>query len=144
MQTVGYVCPETEAEARGTYEEIGPAARTISREVALALGFDESEYAERMSSEVVGTTRDAVFGALLRVHTDTMDGFETWREEHQGWDVRMEGSEPVEHVAWHPAPVTDSVVATTYQDEREAAVATLRRIAWGSVYRPVLRPEDEE
>jgi hypothetical protein len=41
----------------------------------------------------------------------------------------------VERVVWHVPPFADAAVAATFQDERDAAVATLRRQAFGRCYR---------
>ena len=48
------------------------------------------------------------------------------------------GSEHVDNVVWHEARIADTVLAATYQDERGAAVETLRRQALGRVYRDVV------
>jgi hypothetical protein len=52
------------------------------------------------------------------------------------------GSPNVDRVAWHAAPFADEAVATTFQNEREAAVGTLRRQAFSRLYRP--RFSDEQ
>lgn len=143
MQTAGYVLPETEDEARELYEELGPMAQELTREVALAMDFDRDEYDDRVTSDVVETARDALFGSLLVVTTGEADAFEALCEQapYVEYDVHLEGSEQVDHVAWHASPFRESIVAATYQDERSAAVSTLRRIAWGRLYRPLFRPD---
>lgn len=144
METVGFVMPETEAEAHELHEYLAAPAREVVREVALAIGLDAEEYTERVTEAVHATGRDALFGSLLVVTTGEREAFERWRERgpYGHFDLHVEGSEHVDHVAWHAAPCVDRMVAATYQDEREAAVATLRRIAWGRVYRPLLAPTD--
>lgn len=143
MKTVGYVLPETEAEAADIHAELGPAAREVVREVAVSMGFERDEYAERVTGDVVATGRDAIFGSLLVVTTGTREEFAAWRERppYEGYEVMLEGSDAVDHVAWHASPMAGVLIAATYQDEREAAVATLRRIAWGRLYQDVLVDE---
>lgn len=141
MKTVGFVCPDTEAKARTTYEELGLVAQTVVREVAIAMGIDQAEYADRMTSDVIETARDAIFASLLTVNVADRDRFDQWQAEDQyaQYDVHLEGSEHVEQIVWHAASVDEQIVAATFQDERDAAIATLRGIAWGRVYRPCLR-----
>ncbi len=52
--------------------------------------------------------------------------------------MTVNGSDSVDNVVWHVAPFADRVVAATFQEERDAAVGTLRRQAFGSVYREVV------
>jgi hypothetical protein len=52
--------------------------------------------------------------------------------------VHVEGSDNVDNVAWHVAPAAETVVAATYQQKEEAAIATLQRIAFGRVYRDIV------
>ncbi|MFB6199128.1 MAG: DUF5809 family protein, partial [Halobacteriaceae archaeon] len=67
----------------------------------------------------------------------TRTEYQTWRDDYDG-EIHETGSENVDMVAWHRAPSTESAVATTFHEEREAAVATLRRQAWGKIYRDLL------
>jgi hypothetical protein len=46
------------------------------------------------------------------------------------------GSGDVDRVVWHAAPFAGEVVAATFQNERDAAVGTLRRQAFTRGYRP--------
>jgi hypothetical protein len=126
--------PETLADAREAYESVGPAAQTVVRETATAMDFDAEEYRERVTSDVVETARDALFASLLVVHVADRDGFADWRADADV-DVTLLGSEDVDNVVWHVAPVADAALAATYQDERDAAVATCRRAAFGRLYR---------
>lgn len=144
MRTEGFLAPETDDEARAIYEDLGPAAQEVTRAVALAIGLDADEYRESVDEEVIGTTREALFGSLLAVRTGDREAFDDWLEspEAADLDVTVEGSENVAHVAWHAAPVADRVLAATYADERAAAIATLRRMAWGRIYRERLLDED--
>jgi len=53
-------------------------------------------------------------------------------------DLTVFGSEDVDNVVWHAPPFADAAIAATFQDERDAAVATLRRQAFGRLYRDAL------
>ncbi|HKJ57909.1 MAG TPA: DUF5809 family protein [Halobacteriales archaeon] len=139
MQTRGVFVPETEAEARERYERLGPVAQTVVRETAKGMAFDREEYDERVTPEVVARVHDALFASLLSVTVGTADEFEAWMDDHDG-DAVVVGSENVENVAWHAPPFADAVAAT-FQDEEDAAVETLRRQAFGRIYRDRLHGE---
>lgn len=140
METAGYVLPETETEARDIFEELEPAAEEVVGAIVRRLDIDPADRADIVTEDVYRTGHEALFGSLLVVTMGTMEEFEEWqsRAPYTDYDVDLEGSEHVDHVVWHATPVTETVIAATYQDERAAAVATLRRIAWGRVYRPML------
>lgn len=135
MRTEGVFAPETRDEARSEYETVGPAAQTVVRETAKAMAFDQEEYRDRVTSEVVETARDALFASLLTVHVGDRAEYETWCAEHPEYEVHEIGSGNVDHVVWHAAPATGQAVAATFQNEERAAIATLRRQAFGRVYR---------
>lgn len=135
MHTEGVFAPETVEEARAAYETAGPTAQTVVREVARAMSFDREEYNERIDSDVVGTARDAVFASLLEVHVGETDDFEDWCAAHPDYQVAKTGSENVSRIVWHPVPFDGTVVAATFENEEQAAVGTLRRQAFGGVYR---------
>ncbi|SMO32844.1 DUF5809 family protein [Halorubrum cibi] len=139
METRGVFAPATREEARERYEEVGPAARVIVRETAKAMEFDADEYGERVTSAVIETARDATFAELLAVHLAEREEYREWlaESEFDAEDVVELGSEHVDRVAWHPVPFADTVVATTFQDGPDAAASTLRRNAFGRVYRDV-------
>lgn len=137
METEGVFDPETLAEAREAYESVGPAAQTVVRETATAMEFDREEYHDRVTSDVVETARDALFASLLVVHVGDREAFEDWRADTDA-DVTLLGSEAVDRVVWHVARFADAAVAATFQDERDAAVATCRRGAFGRLYRDAL------
>jgi len=134
METEGVFDPETLAAAREAYESVGPAARTAVRETATAMDFDREEYETRVTSDVVETARDAIFASLLAVRVADCEAFDSWRADADV-DVTVLGSPDVDRVVWHVAPFADAAVAATFQAEREAAVATLRRQAFGRLYR---------
>ena len=135
METQGTFAPETIADAREAYEDVGPAAQTVVRETARAMEFDREEYRDRVTSDVVETARDALFASLLTVRVGTAEEFEDWCAERPAYEVRVEGSDSVDFVVWHAAPFAETIVAATFQNEEAAAVGTLRRQAFGRIYR---------
>lgn len=135
METEGVFAPETVEEARDAYESVGPAAQVVVRETAKAMDFDRDEYRERVTSEVVMTARDALFASLLVVSVGEREEYEAWCEDHPDYEVHEVGNENVDRVVWHVAPFAETVVAATFQHEQEAAVGTLRRQAFGRIYR---------
>ncbi|MEE6210958.1 DUF5809 family protein [Salarchaeum sp. III] len=139
METHGFLAPETEAAVRAAYEDVGPAAQNVTREVAKAMEFSKEEYGERVTGEVVETARDALFANLLQVFSGSCEEFEDWLEnEDAAYEVVENGSEEVEMVAWHVVPFADTVVTASYQNEPAAARGTLRRIVHGRFYRDAL------
>lgn len=138
MHTEGPFAPEDAAAARERYAALGTAAQEVTREVAKAMDFDGEEYDRRVTGEVVATARDALFASLLAVRVGDREDFEAWRADHPDYEVREAGSENVDRVTWHAAPAAGVAVAVTFQDEERAAVATLRRQSFGSVYRDLL------
>jgi hypothetical protein len=141
MERDGVFAPETAAAAREQYESVGPAAQVVVRETASAMGFDRTEYRDRVTSEVVETARDALFASLLAVQYGDREAFEAWCEDHPDAEVAVAGSDQVDNVVWHHARPVDRVLAATYQDEPVAAAGTLRRQAFGRVYRDLLEAE---
>lgn len=138
MHVEGLFAPASDAEAREQYEMLGPSAQTVVRETAKAMSFDREEYADRVTGEVVETARDALFASLLEVHVGSREEFDAAREEYAEFDISVAGSDNVDRVVWHIAPAAETVVAATFQNEEAAAVATLRRQAFGIVYRDLL------
>jgi hypothetical protein len=136
METAGTLAPETEREAREAFEAAGPTAQQVVREAARAMSFDREEYRERVTGEVVETARNVLFAERLAVRVGTHEEFEAWREDHPDYEVTELGSPDVERVVWHAAPFAGAAVAATFQNEREAAVGTLRRQAFSRLYRP--------
>lgn len=136
MHTDGWFLPESESEARERYEALGSTAQLVVRETTKAMEFDPEEYDERVTSAVVETARDVLFAEQLAVTVGTATEFERWQAER---DVEFEifGSENVDNVAWH-APPFDDGVAATFQEHGEAALGTLRRQAFGHIYRDVV------
>ena len=135
MHTRGLLAPAADGEIRARYDDLGLAAQVAVKESAKAMGFDADEYRERVTGEVVATGRDALFASLLRVHVGTRAEFDEWLAAHDDLEVVVEGNENVERVVWHHAPVAGTVLAATFQDEEDAAVATLQRMAFGRLYR---------
>ena len=141
MHTEGRFEPDTVADARATYDAVGPAARVVVRETTRAMAFDREEYDRRVTDEVVETARDALFASLLAVTVADRDAYERWRAEYDG-EVVETGSDAVDRVAWHAPSFADRAVAATFQDEPTAAAQTLRRQAFGRLYRPLLADGD--
>ncbi len=138
METEGTLRPETNADARAEYEALESTASEVVRAVIKAMSFDGDEYDERVTDDVFETAQDALFASELAVTVGTREEFEQWREE-TGYDVTEVGSENVDNVVWHGAPAADGAVAATFQDEPEAAVQTLRRQAFGQLYREIVK-----
>jgi hypothetical protein len=143
METHGVLAPETPAAVREAYAAVGPAAREVVKETAKAMGFDRTEYRDRVTGEVVETARDAAFASLLVVRDGTRGEFEDWHADHPDLTPRELGSPDVDRVVWHAAPAAGVVVAATYQSEPDAARSAVRRQAFGGVYRGLLADADE-
>lgn len=134
MEIEGTFTPETAAEARERYERLGPTAQVVVRAVTNAMAFDAEEYDRRVTAEVIETAREALFASTLSVRVGTRGEYEDWLGETDH-EVHEVGSEHVDHVVWHAPPFTGQAVAATFQDERRAAIQTLRRQAFGRLYR---------
>ncbi len=135
MHTDGRFSPTTEAAARERYEALGPTAQTVVREVATAMDFDKDEYDERVTSAVVERARNALFASSLEVSVGEREAFDDWRTAHSEYDVHVIGNENVPRVVWHAPAFAETAVAATFADEERAAVETLRRQAFGRLYR---------
>ena len=133
MDTEGNLSPESVGDARAAFDAAGPTAKQVVREAAKAMEFDREEYRDRVTSDVVETARDALFASLLTVTVADREAFDAWRAE-AAVEVSVLGSDEVERVVWHVAPFAEEALAATFQDERDAAVATLRRQAFGRLY----------
>lgn len=140
MDRVGFLSPSTASEARDAYEDLASAAGTVVREAATAMEFEREEFEERVTGDVVATAHEALFASLLSVAVGTREEFDDWRADADH-DVTVAGSDNVPNVVWHAPPFAGRAVAATYADEREAAVATLRRQAFGRIYSDVLVDE---
>jgi len=143
MHTEGLLEPETPTAARERYDALAATAGVVVREVARAMDLDGPEYDRRVTDDVVLTAQDAMFASLLRVHVGTHEAFDSFCADHGG-EVIQTGSEHVEGVVWHAPPFAETIVATTFQDAEDAAVATLRRQAYGRLYRDILETGADE
>ncbi len=141
MHTEGVFAPETAAAANELYAAVGPAAQTSVREVAKDMDFDSEEYEDRVTSSVVATAHEAIFASMLEVRVGSDAAFTDWCDDHPDYEREVIGSENVDRVVWHPVPFAETVVAATFQKREDAAVGTLRRQAFGSVYREVVTGE---
>jgi hypothetical protein len=137
MHTEGTLSPETVEEASDRYEQLGSTAQVVVKAVAKSMEFDREEYGERVTGDVVETAREAMFGEQLQVRVGTREEFDEWRETADH-GVEVLGADNVEHVAWHAPPFADEAVAATFQNEADAAVATLRRQAVARIYGDVV------
>jgi len=137
METEGQFSPTTAAAARDRYESLGSTAQVVVKEVAKAMGLDAAEYRERVTGEVVETARDVLFAESLSVTVGSRDEFDEWRADTD-CEVEVIGSDNVENVVWHAPEFAETAVAATYQSERDAAVGTLRRQAFGRIYGEVV------
>ena len=101
-------------------------------------GFDDDPDVRAVVVDGAGDAFSA--GVDLSEHGDheSEAAYEEW-VGRRGFDVSEFGSENVANVAWHGAPFAERVVATTFQDEPDAAVETCRRQALGEVYRDIVR-----
>lgn len=139
METQGQFAPATTAAVRDRYESLRPLARRLVREVAAAMELSAEEYEERVTDSVVETAREVLFASELTVHVGTRTEFETWLADRADDPAVVEvGSEHVDNVVWHHAAPVETVVAATYQNERTAAIESLRRQALGRCYRDVI------
>ena len=139
----GTAAPESWADAEDRYDSLGATAQSVVRETARAMEFDRAEYDDRVTSEVVETARQALFAETLAVRVADRGTFDAWREAYSG-DVRIAGSDNVSRVAWHVSPAADAAVAATFENEPDAAVGTVRRMAFNRLYRDRLAPEAAE
>jgi hypothetical protein len=137
METTGRLAPSDPDDARAAYEALATPASVVTKEVARALEIED--FQERVSAEVVATARDAIFASSLAVSVGTRAEFEDWRVEFDG-EVVEAGNENVENVVWHD--FESVAVAATFQNEQEAAVATVRRQAFNRLYRDLFYPEE--
>lgn len=125
--------PGSVEEVQHRYNSLGPAAQGVVREVARAMSFDTDEYNDRVTDDVIETAREALFASLLEVQVGTLEEFESWQSTDDREVVEL-GNKNVENAAWHAPAFSDTVVMATFQNEREAAVDTLRRQAFGRLY----------
>lgn len=137
METAGVYAPESTDTARERYAALEQTAEETVRAATRAMGFDSTEFERRVTDTVYRSAQDALFANLLAVRVGTRDEFDSWRGSYDG-NVTMLGSDNVDNVVWHAGP-NGTAVAATFQDERNAAVATLRRRAFGSIYDEVVR-----
>jgi hypothetical protein len=144
MNTEGSLSPESLADARAAFEAAGPTAKQVVRETAKAMEFDREEYRERVTGEVVERARNVLFADRLAVNVGTREEFDAWVDDHPDYEVTLAGSPDVDRVVWHVAPFADAVAAATFQNERDAAVGTLRRQAFSRLYRPRFEDGDAE
>ncbi|WP_330631313.1 DUF5809 family protein [Halocatena halophila] len=141
MHSDGILNPTTETAVRERYGAVGGTAQTVVRSTTKAMSFDRSEYDERVTTDVISTAHEALFGSLLEVMVGTAEEFDRWCDDHNH-EVELIGSETVDNVVFHPVEFESVVVGATYQQKERAAIETLRRHAFGKYYRPVIQKDD--
>jgi hypothetical protein len=141
-ETRGTVSPPSWEDAETHYEEFGATAQSVVRELARALSFDREEYETRVDSDVVETARQTLFAERLAVRLADRATFDEWREEYSH-SVRVAGSDNVSRVAWHDSPAASAAVAATFENEPDAAVGTVRRMAFNRLYRDRLTADSD-
>lgn len=139
METRGIFTPSNPEAVTEYASLLGPAAQVVVKEAAKAMDFSKDEYEDRITTEVVTTARDALFASLLDVSLGSRSEFQQARNDTD-YEVIELGSEHVDNVVWHTAPVNNTIIAATYQDKPDAAVATLQRQAYGRIYQSFLAP----
>lgn len=130
----GAFAPESWTDAERRYGELGSTAQVVVRSVTKAMAFDREEYDRRVDGDVVETARQALFAETLAVNVAGRASFEAWREEYDR-EVHVAGSDSVGSVAWHVCSPAGTAVAATFENEPEAAVGTVRRMAFNRLYR---------
>jgi hypothetical protein len=138
MKTEGLLEPETRERVQERYDGLASAADEMVRAATQAMAFDTEEYDERVTDEVRAAAQQALFASLLAVRVGTRAEYERWRESHEGELVEI-GNDNATNVVWHDPSWTDDAVAATFRNERGAAVATLRKHAFGHLYSEVIR-----
>lgn len=133
-ETRGEFRPESWADAEARYGALAPTAQAVVRETARAMSFDRDEYETRVTADVVETARQTLFAETLAVRVADRAAFDAWRASYAG-EVRVAGSDAVDSVAWHVSPAAGRAVAATFQNEADAAVGTVRRMAFNRLYR---------
>lgn len=132
--------PDSWSDAERRYDDLGSTARVVVRAVAKAVDFDREEYERRVSADVVETARQALFAETLEIRVADRPAFDSWRSEY-AHDVHVAGSDAVGSVAWHVSAPAETAVAATFENEPEAAIGTVRRMAFNRLYRERLTGE---
>lgn len=138
METAGMFAPETPAAARERYESLRPAAQTVVESVARTVTDDQESFQQFTSDAAHAVAADALFAALLEVQVGRRAEYVEWCGDQSVDPVEL-GSDSVDNVVWHAPQFAETPIAATYQDQREAAVETLRQQAFGRLYREVVR-----
>lgn len=138
METRGHFAPRTETAASEQYDELALAAKTVTKEIAEAGTDTSAEYRALVDDSVIETAQQALFASLLEVHVGSVSEYEAWLSDHEGLDVSLAGTDTVPRRAWHPVWPTDQGTAVSFQNSPEAAIATVRRQAFGQHYRTIL------
>lgn len=138
MQLRGMFTPETATAARERYESLALPAETVTKELAEAGTGSADAYREFLTPEVLDTAQQSLFAGLLAVRVGSREEYEEWLADHEDLTPTLAGHESVARRAWHPINPRDAVAAVSFEDSPDAAVATVRRQAFGKHYRSVL------
>lgn len=138
MDTRGQFAPETKAAARSLYDDLAIAAETVTKTLAETSTDSREAYHELLDQERIDAAHEALFASLLEVHVGSVEEFESWMNRHDAFQLSLSGPETVPRRAWHPVRPRKTVTAVSFQTAPEAAVATVRRQAFGTQYRELL------
>jgi hypothetical protein len=141
METRGHFAPATDAAVREAYDSLARVAETVTKEIAEANTDTRADYRRLTDTETVETAQEALFASLLEVQVGSTEAYEEWIDQHPDFEVEFAGTEPVPNRAWHPVRPRGTVVAVSFQDAPDAAVAAVQRQAFGRHYRPILEAE---
>ncbi len=140
MDTRGDLTPRTAAAAQEAYAGLALPAETVTKAVAEA-GTDSTDaYRSFLDDDVLETAQQSLFAASLAVHVGTVEEYEAWLADHGSLEPSMTGHEDVTGRAWHPVWPREVVAAVSFSDSPDAAVATVRRQAFGKYYRSMIDP----
>jgi hypothetical protein len=138
METRGHFAPRTETAASAQYDDLALAAKTVTKEIAEAGTDTSDDYQALVEESVIDTAQQTLFASLLEVHIGSVDEYEAWLTDHNSLDGSLAGTDTVARRAWHPVWPRDHVAAVSFQNSPEAAIATVRRQAFGQHYRAIL------
>ncbi|MBS3760816.1 DUF5809 family protein [Halodesulfurarchaeum sp.] len=138
METQGHFAPRTETAASAQFDDLALVAKTVTKEIAEAGTDTSGGYQALVEESVIETAQQTLFASLLEVHVGSVDEYEAWLTDHDSLEASLAGTETVPWRAWHPVWPRDQVTAVSYQNSPEAAIATVRRQAFGQHYRAIL------
>ncbi|MFW5965497.1 MAG: DUF5809 family protein [Halodesulfurarchaeum sp.] len=138
METHGEWSPETELAVRERYGSLARPAETVTKSIAKTATDTDLAYGSLTAGEVIEAAQQALFAALLEVTVSTTEEFLDWLATAGNPRVELAGPETVDRRAFHHVHPQGVVTAVSFQDKPDAAIATVRRQAFGRHYRPLL------